>query len=636
MTSDPFGATTNQTNPQNVEWADVRVPGVPSGYQYFLLEPSKQVSRLSFEPHKPILFTGDEFICFDMRSPNSQHMFPNISLGDFGFPTINLTNTAGTSYLFARGNMKDFFDIQHPNDRQSLRIPVQSFIHNFYLANNPESQHSFFDLPVTSISFDFLPHFEHQIDIEFGNLHFESPDTEAKGVFEEIVNLSKTEQHTGSLLLATESGAFHLQAQLANHLAAEQYLNKPMYWVVFQSDRVICKGHLFLRPEAQVFTFDLPDKGMYELKLRVEANGKSVAESRRTMASMDKKVEIPRKTILGISDEIAYQEIAALGGSWARLPVLLNRIEPSGDGFRFTDTFNWPEFNKEGNNVLSVYAMPTWLSRHSDRVDAARYAPSDWVRYAELLKWLVEAGYHNGITHVEVWNEASVIGHWDDTMDNLIKLHEVSYTTIKSISTSITVLGGCTHTWNFDFLRNFLAAGGAQYCDSLALHGYTYEPNAYLLQFDELDELLSQASGALDSAHITEMGFRVPAFTARAQAIYLALYTLEAASRANIDSLLWFRYQNTKSENPDAYDQTRSTGYAMTGHKGLYVRPSYPMYRLLHNLLTQCDQVSSAGDWATRTFTLSNQGVPMFQAEFNLEQLSLQVSTDNGQQLASF
>src|SRR5690348_16676806 len=97
-----------------IEWQAVRLPGVfkPSAPPYsFELKPAAHgIARASFDGNLAI--TKGSLLCFSLHSPTSGAMFPDIVRGDFGFPTVCVKNSRGTVLRFARGNMKDFFDIQ--------------------------------------------------------------------------------------------------------------------------------------------------------------------------------------------------------------------------------------------------------------------------------------------------------------------------------------------------------------------------------------------------------------------------------------------------------------------------------------------------------------------------------------------
>ncbi|MBV5262096.1 hypothetical protein FLX56_27255 [Synechococcus moorigangaii CMS01] len=305
-------------------------------------------------------------------------------------------------------------------------------------------------------------------------------------------------------------------------------------------------------------------------------------------------------TILGVSDEFDYNSIAAFGGSFERLPVQLQAVSADGEGgFSFNkgaNPFPLPTLSAHRCRMIAAFAMPRWLSSRPDRKDYYRYAPNDWDVYGNLVKWLTREAVANGVTHIEVWNEASVIGHWGDTMDNLIRLHQSSYEAIKSIAPQITVLGGCTHTWHFRFLRDFFENDGGSWCDGISVHGYTYQPHRRKEYFDELEALMEEFKPRNDwpsfKAHITEIGFRVPAYSEREQARQLLLFTLEAATRSRIGSVLWFRFMNKMKEDLSAYKQRASTGYAMIGNSEMYCREALLAYRLA-DIVLQSDLAPS-------------------------------------------
>ena len=140
-------------------------------------------------------------------------MYPDILRGDHGYPTISLTNAKGVVFSFARGNIKDFFNISTPNKRQDLRLPLAAFVFDIYLKDNPKPDGDFFDEPIIKITFDFLSHPDTDIDMEIGNLHGQQGPVRPRLDFETNLVLSKRPEHGDVPMMATAIAGAYLESK---------------------------------------------------------------------------------------------------------------------------------------------------------------------------------------------------------------------------------------------------------------------------------------------------------------------------------------------------------------------------------------------------------------------------------------
>ena len=208
---------------------------------------------------------------------------------------------------------------------------------------------------------------------------------------------------------------------------------------------------------------------------------------------------------------------------------------------------------------------------------------------------------------VEAWNEANVIHEWQDDFETLFKMQRILWETVKAHSPNTLVLSPSSTSWDFKYFRKLFDANILQYCDGLAMHGYSYDPKDFVLLFDQLDATLNDLSFHKD-VFITEIGFRTPAFSNENQALYLALFTLEAFVRDRVKAILWFRYQNPRPEALSDYNQNMSAGYAMFGFQGAYSRPMVSTYVLLDRLLSNSPGGSATQLGTSRHYALALSG----------------------------
>jgi hypothetical protein len=554
--------------------------------------------------------TKSSLLCFTLHSPTSKAMFPDIVRGDFGFPTVCLKNSQGTVYRFARGNLKDFFDIERPNTPQRLALPVGAFVYDRDLKANIPDNGAFFEHPVTGLYFDFLCHPTETIDIVIDGISLEAQVKTPSFAIQDLVLMQRIGQAGQFPAFSTETAELAFAVSLSNAGTALNCAGAILSLAAHKAGAEVQKVSITLKSENSYIRIRLSKPGHYTLSGSISQNGEVIAASSWPVCRVVARAIERKQTVLGISDAYEYDRIAAAGGSWDRIPAAVQTTVETANGIRFADGADVIPKTRPPlgtSRVLAAFNMPRWLSRLPDAPDYYRYRPTDWRRFADLIRWQVREMKAAGVTHYEVWNEASTIGHWNDNFEDLVELHRVSYETVKSESPEIVVLGGCTHSWTFDFIRKFLEAGGAQFCDGLAVHGYTYQPWQFVDQFDQLEALMSAYRPDF-KAYITEIGFRYPAFTLDDQAKFLALYTLEAASRSSIAAILWFRFISPRPEILSGYRQDSSMGYNMTGHGGSYCRPSFAAYRFVERLLHQFDNVRASGPSTARRYEFVKDG----------------------------
>jgi len=547
-------------------------------------------------------------LSFDFHSPKYPLM-PDIVTGDAGFPTIMLVNSDGVHFSFARGNLKDFFDISQPNTRQRIELPLNTFVYENNMTSNVPLRGDFFARPIVKIIFDFLRHKVDPIDIELGNFAYREVREIKLPPVQDLVIFDRSDQVRSIPKFATERGVMTFRVALNSIGLALGYAGAQLKLAVMKNGTPVQEVVVALSAESNNVQLQLKQRGAYRVRADLYKDGKLLACEEWSACHVVSRAGMAPSSILGISDGAEYDRIAMAGGIWDRLVAPLALVAKSEKGFYFQPGLNPLPCTLRApgqHRILSIFQMPKNLTRFPDRWDFHRYGPSDPKEYAEMISWLAESAYEAGFTHFEVWNEASAYGHWNDDMDTLIELHKITYEAIRKVVPSMIVLGGCTHSWDLDFLRRFFKAGGANYCDGLSIHGYTYQPALLPQRFDDVEDLIrTHVHFKRDfGLYVTEVGFRMPAFSEMAAAENLVLFTLEAASRKFTRAVLWFRYNNPRPEVDSGYQQRSSTGYALVGNNERYCRSSYAAYRFIDLLLGQSDQVDACGEGEGRVYRL--------------------------------
>lgn len=572
----------------------------------FVIVPAKQrICRLRLEGDFSVL-TRTTLLCFDFHSPEYALM-PDIVAGDAGFPMITILNSDNVNFSFARGNLKDFFDISRPNVRQLIELPLSAFTYAKDILSNVPLRGDFFSKPIISVFFDFLRHPADVIDISIGNFAYRNMREASVPPVQDLVVFDRSDQNRTQPKFATESGVMIFEVALNSTALMLGYAGATLRLTLLKDGVHNTPLSVPLTTENVKIRLELKERGAYRIRADLFKDGSMLAQEEWSACHVMACEDTTPSQLLGISDAAEYDKIAMAGGSWDRLVLPLHALVKVEGAYRFQRGLNsLPRTRRAPGQyrVLSTMHIPKALSRFPERWDFSRYGPADHAAYAELVGWLAKRAWDAGFTHYEVWNEASALGHWADDMAALIALHITTHETVRSVAPDMVVLGGCTHSWDMDFLRRFFEAGGGEHCDGLAIHGYTYQPERLPELFDELESIIDThvVSDRDFGLHITEVGFRMPAFSEMSQAECLSLFTLEAQTRPRARAVLWFRFANSRPELHSIYNQRASSGYAMLGHGDRYCRAAYGAFRFMDRLLSESQGVSASGDGNERLY----------------------------------
>ena len=155
-------------------------------------------------------------------------------------------------------------------------------------------------------------------------------------------------------------------------------------------------------------------------------------------------------------------------------------LEPSRGTYDWPALDRWLDIAKQhGVDVLFTFGgTPTWAS--SNPTGTCDYNPGGCYAPANIQDWddFVRAiATHSAgrIKYWELWNEANQHEYWSGGIPALLTMSQHANAIIKSIDPSAKVftpsgVGGATDTSTF--LDKFLAAGGDQFVDGVAFHGY--------------------------------------------------------------------------------------------------------------------------------------------------------------------
>ncbi len=266
------------------------------------------------------------------------------------------------------------------------------------------------------------------------------------------------------------------------------------------------------------------------------------------------------------------------GARWFRTYCEPWQFEPDGNGgYRYLGKGEFPRpMPYHGTPICFFRGMSKWLTSHPDRVDYQKFPPRDWDEYGRFVTWYV-GKMKPYVKHWEVWNEPVPYAYWMGTIEEMVRLHEVTYKAVKAADPQAIVLGPCPYTFLFPFLEKFFELGGGHWIDAVVIHAYTAgapEPGGLDKNLAKLRELMTRHIGPRD-LYITELGWEAGRIGWTRQAQYLVrshVLCLEAGVKA----LVWHMYWDYGGEGPG--------GYALLNHNQT-PRPALVAYCQLMRML---------------------------------------------------
>lgn len=158
--------------------------------------------------------------------------------------------------------------------------------------------------------------------------------------------------------------------------------------------------------------------------------------------------------------------------------------------------------------IIGIGCAPDWATGAS--TGGGQYSPhvptdASWIAWVTALV----TRYAGRIDAYELWNEPTDGLFWNGTTAQLVNLCALAYPIIKSIDPTATVLSPCYPSiLSVPAFSKFLGAGGGDYCDGLAYHGYVreYQPE-YLIYCTESYQGVAHRWGVSKPFWDTEWGW---------------------------------------------------------------------------------------------------------------------------------
>jgi hypothetical protein len=558
------------------------------------LKQSASVARVAFEFEEALDISRFSDLTFELHETEAGSISASLIHGDVGLPEIRMVTTEGSVWRFKRGNHKDFFDLQRPGESQTISLPLRFFIYDTDTKTNIPNEVPFLISRIKTINVDFMPSKFKTINLALGDPRFTDKPTQTRPrkLFDHA-RFTSSSRTNGISPFYTNDGVIGVSLSLDRKFF-ESFVNN----AILKIDKFDCEGVYIDSTEIKVtalrvnISIRLPHRGLFTVQLSVIQDGQVIAAQDVTCAHGIDSERI-RDSILGISDDGFEDEIGLMGGRFQRRVAGYRSVIVPADGSPLRWAGRTPPMPTSRpvpvqDVIISLKAMPDFLSRARGAHDSYRYGPSDYKVFSDIVRFIAKEMSLAGYFFLEPWNEASVRHEWNDDIETLIELYRVVHETCKSVDPRIKILAGTTHTFDFSFLEKVLEAGAGRYMDGLAIHGYTYQPASLADDIAMVPALLRKFAGQFNNpidlgdmpVYLTEIGFRSPAFSLQDQAKWLSTASLLASCHKNYQAVLWFRLQNRYDNDMDEYEQNQSTGYAMVEFGKRGVRPSLLAYRM--------------------------------------------------------
>ncbi len=209
-------------------------------------------------------------------------------------------------------------------------------------------------------------------------------------------------------------------------------------------------------------------------------------------------------------------------GSWRLLDAGVSwmNIQPVNNKWDFSKLDNYAHLakNKHIDLLLPLAYPATWAASKPEEKgpygSGSASPPKNmdiWQTFITKIAERYDNKVWGTIRNYEIWNEANEPGFFTGTQEELLKLAEVAYTTIKKVNTenkllSPSAVGGYGA---FDWLDAYLALGGGKYADVMAFHFYvpTEPPEAMVTKISHVKAVLKKHQQAEKPLWNTETGW---------------------------------------------------------------------------------------------------------------------------------
>lgn len=256
------------------------------------------------------------------------------------------------------------------------------------------------------------------------------------------------------------------------------------------------------------------------------------------------------------------------GVSWAG-------IETSRGVYNWSALDNWMNL-AEKHNVQLVYTfghVPSWACGGC----AGTTMPTNLQDWDDFVRAIVSHSAGR-IKYWELWNEPNINQFWTGTIPQLVTLAQHAHTIIESVDPNAVILSpaptAVSGNMQWQWLSNFWAAGGGNYHDVVAFHGYsTTTPEDVVYQINQVKNAMSQNGQSGKQLWDTEASWGSSSvnstYTNSSQGVaFLARrYMLEQSN--GVSRFIWYMWDNTAGWGT-LWDKTNGTHVTGVAYGEMY------------------------------------------------------------------
>jgi len=195
------------------------------------------------------------------------------------------------------------------------------------------------------------------------------------------------------------------------------------------------------------------------------------------------------------------------------------------DQYHWTLLDQWIETaSQNGQSVLyNLYYTPSWASscptcKCSQYLALGGcYAPNDLnldgsgtdQHLKDFVTALLEHVGPGKIKYIEIWNEPNVANEYKGTVQQLVRMSADARAIARQYDPKIQIVcppetGDGQDSLQMQYLASFLAAGGGQYVDIIALHGYVKNPEDIITRINNTLLVMSKYGQSGKPVFVTE------------------------------------------------------------------------------------------------------------------------------------
>ncbi len=188
---------------------------------------------------------------------------------------------------------------------------------------------------------------------------------------------------------------------------------------------------------------------------------------------------VPFGSIRLMGNGTAWGEVNTASGvyDWSSLEAWLAKAEAGGQDVLYT--FVWvPQWASSNPNDTTCRDAPGSCDPPIDLNADGTGTDQVWKDYVTALTAFNKSSTTAHIKFWEMWNEPHNDFSWNGTNAQLIRMVSDAYTIIKASDSDAVVLSptlGWIDKQALTWASSYLAAGGTQYIDGIALHGYVMQ-----------------------------------------------------------------------------------------------------------------------------------------------------------------